>query len=1124
MRPSQKKSEAKHRQQVSTLFLGAAVAVSLLVMNIALALRNTRQLNEDASWVAHTHEVIGRLEHVLSLAKDAETGQRGFVISGDQRYLKPYDTAVDRINETLDEIATLTADNPRQQATIPALKEHVAAKLTELGKTIGIMKSDGFEVARQAVVSDRGRKEMDALRAVVGQMVEHEHDLLRDRSQASEHTYRVAIVSGLLSGVAGLTAVGAFIVLMTRHLAVRAKASLIIAEQGERWRTTLASIGDAVIATDFDGRITSMNAIAESLTGWKFDDATGQPLDTVFRIVNEDTRQTVESPAARALYEGVIVGLANHTVLLSKDGAERPIDDSAAPIRCKDGEIVGCVLVFRDVTDRRTTEVLLKESERQFHTLADSIPQLAWMAKPDGHIFWYNRRWYDYTGTTFDQMEGWGWQSVHDPKVLPSVLEKWNSAIASGQAFEMVFPLKGKDGTFRTFLTLIEPLLDQEGRLVQWFGTNTDITEAERFATRERFLLGEASTANAKFRAFFDQGPLFAGIMTLDGTIIEPNRLSLEACGYTRDQVVGKPFWDCPWWNGSATLMDQIREATAQAVAGQTYRAEMPYFVADGSERVVDLVVLPIKGEDGEVLFLAPTGTDVTDRRRAEDDRQKFVTLAETITDFIGMCDLQGTPFFVNKAGLKMVGLNEHETLQGIALRDFFFPEDQTKILDEFLPSVLKEGHGEIEVRFRNFQTGNALWMLYKVVALVNSREECVGLATVSRDITQRRELENNLRQLASDLSEANHRKDEFLATLAHELRNPLAPIRNGLQLMKLADGDNDTMEKARALMERQVAQMVRLVDDLLDVSRITRGKIDLRRERVDIASIIQQAVETSRPAIESSRQQLTVNLPPQPVYLDADPVRLAQVFSNLLNNSGKYSEPGGRISIKAERQGAEAVISVKDTGIGIPPDMLPRIFEMFTQIDRSLDRSDGGLGIGLTLVQRLVELHNGSVRASSAGTGKGSEFVVRLPIADESPAPSPQPSIGEPKLAIASRILVVDDNRDSASSLAMLLKAAGNDTQIAHDGLAAVEMADFFRPDVVLLDIGLPRLNGYEVARKIREQAWGKGMVLVALTGWGQDEDRRKSKEAGFNGHMVKPVGFAALVKLLNELLSKPG
>ncbi len=295
-------------------------------------------------------------------------------------------------------------------------------------------------------------------------------------------------------------------------------------------------------------------------------------------------------------------------------------------------------------------------------------------------------------------------------------------------------------------------------------------------------------------------------------------------------------------------------------------------------------------------------------------------------------------------------------------------------------------------------------------------------------------------------------------------------------------------------------------------------SKIDLRRERVELASVIYQAVETCRPAVECAKHELTVTLPPQPVYLHADPVRLAQVFSNLLNNSCKYSEPEGRISLTVERQGSDVVAAVKDTGVGIPGDMLPNIFEMFTQVDQSLERSQGGLGIGLTLVRRLVEMHSGSVNAFSEGPGRGSEFIVRLPILIENMKPPPEPTVSEPAPTIGRRILVVDDNRDSVTSLAMLLRLTGHETHTAYDGLEAVEAAATFRPDVVLLDIGLPKLNGYAAARKIREPPWGKAMVLVALTGWGQEEDRRKSSEAGFNGHMVKPVAPAALMKLLAE------
>ena len=326
-------------------------------------------------------------------------------------------------------------------------------------------------------------------------------------------------------------------------------------------------------------------------------------------------------------------------------------------------------------------------------------------------------------------------------------------------------------------------------------------------------------------------------------------------------------------------------------------------------------------------------------------------------------------------------------------------------------------------------------------------------------------------------------------------------------------------------MLERQVGQMVRLVDDLLDVSRISRGKIELRREQVELASCVHHAVEAARSLYQSMDHDLTVTLPPKSIYLNADPTRLAQVMGNLLNNACKFTDKGGRISLTVEvesreRQRPEAVIRVRDTGIGIAADQLSRIFDMFTQVDTSLERSVSGLGIGLTLVKSLVEMHGGTVEVFSAGLGHGSEFVVRLPVSAVTPELPPKPLQGEPEPMTGRRILVVDDNRDSAESLAELLKLAGNETHSAHDGLEAVEAAATFRPDVVLLDIGLPKMNGYEAARKIREQPWGKAMVLVALTGWGQDEDRRKSKEAGFDGHLVKPVELAALTKVLAELL----
>jgi signal transduction histidine kinase/DNA-binding response OmpR family regulator len=374
--------------------------------------------------------------------------------------------------------------------------------------------------------------------------------------------------------------------------------------------------------------------------------------------------------------------------------------------------------------------------------------------------------------------------------------------------------------------------------------------------------------------------------------------------------------------------------------------------------------------------------------------------------------------------------------------------------------------------------------------------------------------------RLIRELKEGDRRKDEFLATLAHELRNPLAPIRNSLHVMRLAGGDQGVLEQAHSMMARQLSQMVRLIDDLLDVSRITRGKLDLRKERVELASVINMAVDTTRLLIETSGHALTITLPPEPIYLDADPMRLAQVFSNLLNNAAKYMDRGGRIWLSAVPNGAQVVVSVRDVGIGIPREALPTVFEMFSQVDHALEKSQGGLGIGLTLVKRLVEMHGGSVEARSDGPGKGSEFITRLPSATRRSsvraAAADTRSKGD---NFAYRILVADDNRDAADSMSMMLRLMGNEVRTVHDGAEAVKEATEFRPDMALIDIGMPRLNGYDVARAIRQQRWGTSMLLVAMTGWGQEEDKRRAMEAGFDQHFTKPVDPAALERLIRDM-----
>ena len=401
--------------------------------------------------------------------------------------------------------------------------------------------------------------------------------------------------------------------------------------------------------------------------------------------------------------------------------------------------------------------------------------------------------------------------------------------------------------------------------------------------------------------------------------------------------------------------------------------------------------------------------------------------------------------------------------------------------------------------------------------------EQEIAARRQAEDALQRTndELETRVLERTEALKEADRHKDRFLATLAHELRNPLAPIRNAIDLIQQANGNADVVQRASQIMERQVGQMVRLVDDLLDLSRITQGKVQLRKEQVELAAVVKIAVESSRSFIEAQGHELTVTLSPDSIYLDADPTRLAQVFVNILDNAAKYMEKGGHIWLTVERQGKEAVVSVRDTGIGIAAEHLPHLFEMFSQVALALERSQGGLGIGLSLVRGLVELHGGQVEARSGGIGKGSEFIVRLPAVEGLVRQKPQQPETDNSFANIQkrRILAVDDNRDTADSLGLMLQMMGHEVRTAYGGLAAVQVAATFRPEVILLDIGMPELNGYEVARQIRQQLWGKEVTVIALTGWGQEEDKRRALEAGFDYHLTKPVEGDAVQKLLAGL-----
>ena len=530
-----------------------------------------------------------------------------------------------------------------------------------------------------------------------------------------------------------------------------------------------------------------------------------------------------------------------------------------------------------------------------------------------------------------------------------------------------------------------------------------------------------------------------------------------------------------------------------------------------------------INDEHGNLAGFAKFMRDQTDQRLVQErlrESEEHLRMALSASDMgtwsyrVDKDEVQLDEYLV-----RMLGLPEMNHPWRIEqLGQVVHPDDRPWLAKE-LEQAIQGGH-ELRSEFRlALPDMETRWLRIQGRRVEGAEDAGMIFAGACLDITAQRRSE-----LA--LMEADRKKDEFLATLAHELRNPLSPLRNGLRILELADDDPDLRRETQRMMDRQVGHMVRLIDDLMDMSRISRGTIELRKEVVLLHDVIEQALETSRPAIQKAGHRLNVLLFPDPVYVEADVTRLAQVFNNLLNNASKYTEPGGNIGLNLRLEGGEAIVSITDDGLGIPPDLLNEVFEMFTQVDRSLERSRSGLGIGLNIVKQLVAMHGGRVEAYSEGLGKGSRFMVYLPLAE---APDPDPAMATTASSGTSnndtskktlhRILVVDDNADSANTLASILRVLGHHVRTGMNGEQAVEMALSFKPALIFLDIGMPGMNGYQACRSIREAPGGAEMMIVALTGWGQAEDRRRSEEAGFDQHLVKPIDGQTLAHLLLQL-----
>jgi len=872
---------------------------------------------------------------------------------------------------------------------------------------------------------------------------------------------------------------------------------------------------DCMKLLDADGRLLAMNR--NGRLGMEIDDfdaVQGQPWLSLFP---DESREEVGAALAQARHG--VTGRACAYCPTAR-GTPRWWDIVVTPLGSADGRLLA---VSRDVTAQRQLELerarLLREvqaANQRMNDVFKHAPAFMCILRGPDHVFeMANDRYFQLVGQR--SIVG-----LPAREALPEVadqgfLKLLDRVYRTGEAFV---------GNNLRVLLQREPGVPLEERYVDVIYTALRDAGGDVYAilshgidqTHRRLAEIALHESRERFQKIVSQAATGVVEMDVAGNITLVNQKFCEMLGYTEEELLGT-------WIIDVTAPDSVRktlDAVAGIVADGTGKVvEKHYRRKDGTLMSATSSVNALRNAAGESHGLVAIVLDTTDSKRAAEDlrasEERYRTLFDSMDQAFCVVDLHlgpdgqpaGWTFMETNAAFSV-----HSGLADVVGKTHSLPS-ATHVW--WLDSVCKVATEGGNLRFERYVQGLGRWLDVYLTRIGGAGSTKV--AALFRDITERKTAEEQLRRFAGDLEEADRRKTDFLATLAHELRNPLAPIRSGLGVMRLNRDASPALTRVREMMERQVTHMVHLIDDLLDVARISGGKLNLRKSRVALGPIMASAVETSLPLIEAARHELAVEVPESELFVDADATRIAQVVANLLNNAAKYTPPGGRIALALRRDEADAVIAVSDTGVGIPVHALQSVFDMFSQVGSESERSQGGLGIGLSLVRQLVQMHGGSVTAESAGPGAGSRFTVRLPLVLEEgarselsvPATAPEADAGS-----GLRVLVVDDNVDAAVTLAMILDVEGYATQVAHDGHEAVRMAAEFVPAVVFLDIGMPGMNGFETAEAIRRLPGIVQPCLVALTGWGAEHDRARSAAAGFDHHLTKPVELGTVQALL--------